>query len=277
MVKYLVTKQEARVFLIYYGFLLLLLPLVIPLSSSSLTLSTAPEFLGFENDFSDVGKVTGSPEIVDFPISSGKKSIECKNGDFVRWDLTTPARTLDLRFNVYWKELPIAANESLTFAGIYGVDYSGWQDISVTDLYCDQNKHRGWILWSGVPSSRGGFVSSDVVYNLQTDRWYNIRIRVDMDKGTYKLFMNEAEIASITNVVIPQDVHIDFFRLGFYTQSDRAFVIYYDDVAVSLLRANESSELSSSYKWFPVHAIGIGLIGVGGYLWWSQKKEKQRK
>jgi hypothetical protein len=276
-VKHLITKQEARVFLIYYGFLLLLLPLVIPPSSSSLTLSTAPKFFGFENDFSDVGKVTGSPDIVDFPVASGRKSIECKNGDYVRWDLTTPARTLDLRFNVSWKQLPIAANESFAFAEIYGIDQSGWQDIAVTSLYCDQTGYRGWNLWSGIPSGRGGFVSSDVVYFLQTDRWYNIRISVDLDKGSRKLYMNEVELASIANVVVPQDVYIDFFRLGVTTQRDTAFVIYYDDVTVSLLNANEPSELSSGYKWLPVHATGIGLIGVGGYLWWSQKKEKQRK
>lgn len=272
----MITKKEAQVFFVYYGFLLLLLPLVIP-PPSSLTLSTTPKILGFENDFSDVGKVTGYPDIVDFPVASGNKSIECQNGDFVRWDLTTPARTLDLRFNVSWKKLPTAADESLTFAGIYGVDQSGWQDISVTNLYCDQNDYRGWILWSGVPSSRSGFVSSDVVYNLQTDRWYNIRIRVDLNNGTYKLFMNEAELASITNVVVPQDVYVDFFRLGFSTQRDTGFIIYYDDVTVSLLSAGEASELSSGYKWLPVNATGMGLIAVGGYLWWSQKKHKQRQ
>jgi hypothetical protein len=277
VVKNLITKQEARVFFIYYGFLLILLPLVIPLSTSSLTLSTTPKFFGFENDFSDVGRVTGSPAIVDFPVASGEKSIECQKGDYVRWDLTTPTRTLDLEFNISWKQLPIATNESFTFAEIYGVDQTGWQDIAVTSLYCDQTGYRGWNLWSGIPSGRGGFVSSDVVYNLQTYRWYNIRISVDLDKGIRKLYMNEVELASITNVAVPRDIYIDFFRLGVTTQRDNSFVIYYDDVAVSLLNANETSELSSDYKWLPVHATGIGLIVVGGYLWWSQKKEKQIK
>jgi hypothetical protein len=276
VVKYLIAKKEARVFFVYYGFLLLLLPLIIP-PSSSFTLSTTPKIFGFENDFSEVCKVTGYPALVDFPVASGNKSIECQNGDYVRWDLTTPARTMDLRFNVSWKQLPIVANETLTFAGIYGLDKSGWQDISVTNLYCDQNEYRGWILWSGVPSGRGGFVSSDVVNDLQTDQWYSIRIIVDLDNGTYKLFMNKTELASITNVVVPQNIYIDFFRLGFSTHSDSGFVIYYDDVTVSLLRADEPSELSSGYKWLPVHATGIGLIAVGGYLWWSQKKEKQKK
>ena len=271
------SKQEARVFFIYYGFLLLLLPLVIPISSSSLTLSTTPMSFGFENDFTDVGKVTGSPDLVDFPVASGKKSIECQSGDYVRWDLTTPARTLDLRFNVYWKQLPISANESLTFAGIYGLDHSGWQDISITRLYCDQNGYRGWILWSGIPSSHGDFVPSDIVYYLQANRWHNISIKVDLDKGFYKLYMNDVELASITNVVVPHDVYIDFLRLGFTSQGNTTFVIYYDDVTVSLLRTAETSELSSGYKWLPVHATGIGLIGVGGYLWLSQKKEKQKK
>ena len=271
------SKQEARVFLIYYGFLLLLLPLVIPLSSSSLTLSTTPMSFGFENYFSDVGKITGSPDLVDFPVASGKKSIECQSGDYVRWDLTTPARTLDLRFNVYWKQLPISANESFTFAGIYGLDHSGWQDISITRLYCDQNGYRGWILWSGIPSAHGDFVPSDVVYYLQANRWYNISIKVDLDKGFYKLYMDGVELASITNVVIPHDVYVDFLRLGFDSQGETPFVIYYDDVTVSLLSATEPSELSSGYKWLPVHAAGIVLIGVGGYLWWSQKKEKQKK
>ena len=89
--------------------------------------------------------------------------------------------------------------------------------------------------------------------------------------------MNEVELASITDVVVSQDVYIDFFILGVSTQGNTAFVIYYDDVTVSLLDANGPSELSSGYKWLPVHATGIGLIGVGGYVWRLQKKEKQKK
>ena len=89
--------------------------------------------------------------------------------------------------------------------------------------------------------------------------------------------MDGVELASITNVVIPHDVYVDFLRLGFDSQGETPFVIYYDDVTVSLLSATEPSELSSGYKWLPVHAAGIVLIGVGGYLWWSQKKEKQKK
>lgn len=268
----MITKKEARVFFVYYGLLLLLLPMVASHFSQSLILSGEAQSFGFEDDFNGVGTVSGSPVIVESPVASGGKAIECRNWDHIQWDLATPVRSMDLAFNISWTKLPTINNESLAFVKIVGEDYSGWQDILVTNFYCDQNGYRGWMLWTGIPSGRGGFVSGNVVYSLETSRWYSIRMTTDLNVGTHKLYMDGVELASISDVDVPEDVYIDFFRLGVTTTGGSGYVVYFDDVTVSLLGNSEQTESTPQYGWLPVQVVGIGLIGFGGYLWCYRKR-----
>ncbi len=272
----MITKKEAWVFMVYYGFLLLLLTMIPVPWSRSLTLSSETKYFGFEDDFNGVGTVSGFPVIVESPVTSGSKAVVCRNGDYIRWDLSTPVKSMDLAFNVSWGKLPTVNNESFAFGEIFGVDYSGWQDILVTSFYCDQTGYRGWNVWTGIPVGRGGFVSSNVVYSLETDQWYTIRMTTDLNNGTHKLYMDGNELAAIKDVVIPEDIYIDFFRLGVTARGDSLFVVYFDDVTVSLLGNSEQTESTPQYGWLPVQVVGIGLIGFGGYLWWLQKKDRQK-
>lgn len=270
-----ITKKEAGVFLVYYGFLLLLLPMVIPPSLSSLTLLTEPKSFGFEDDLISVGKVSGSPVVVTGLAATGKKAVECQNWDYVRWDLEKPTKTLDLSFNVSWAKLPIL-NESFAFCDIFGIADSVWQDILVTSLHSDSTGYRVWNIWTGIPEDRGGFVSSEVVYSLETNRWYNIRMTADLENGAYKIYMNGSLLASITDVMVPEDVYIDFFRLGITPRGETFFTNYYDDITVSLLGAHGQKELTQEYYWLHVQVLGIGLVVVGGYLWWLHHNDWQK-
>ena len=213
----------------------------------------------------------------------------------------------------------------------------------------------GGDLWTDIPRGRGGFISGDVIYALETNRWYAIRMTVDLNTGTYKLYMDGNELASITEVEVPEKVYIDFFRLGVDAKGDTAFTTYYDDVAASLLdptpplqqwslritcsasgstnprgtiNLNDNENLTVNarptsgyvfskwtfdgadystnstvtipaqsvgtqhtlhasfisgvpesnleYNWLPLQAIGLTLIGSGGYLLWSENKLKSR-
>jgi len=150
------------------------------------------------------------------------------------------SKTLDLTFKIYWTKLPTIANESLTFGGIYGEDEGTWQTILAATLYCDKNGYRGWNIWTGTPSGRGGFVPGKVVYALETNRWYTIRMTADLNTGTYKMDMDGTELAAIADVAVPADVYVDFFRLGAGAKGESIFVTYYDDVSVSSLGASPS-------------------------------------
>jgi hypothetical protein len=221
--------------LMYAGFILLLLPMVISAWPSSLTLSKTPPFFGFEDDLTNVHSTHSNPKVVTSPLASGKKAIECQTGDYVRWDLTTPSKTIDLTFKIYWTKLPTVANESLFFGQILGLDKETWQDILSANLYCDQKGYRGGNLWTDIPRGHGGFISGDVICALETNRWYAIRMTVDLNTGTYRLYIDGNELASITEVKVPEKVYIDFFILGVDAKEDSAFTTYYDDVGVSLL------------------------------------------
>ena len=223
----------AGFFLMYAGFTMLLLPMI--MSAGSLSLSDDPRFFGFEHDLDSVSLITGTPTVVNSPFVSGNKAVECQNGDYLRWDLATPSKTLDLTFKIYWTKLPKIANESLIVGEIWGLDAGVWQDIFSTTLYCDLNGYKGWSLWTGIPSGRGSFVSSDVVATLETNRWYTIRITADLNMGTYEIYMDGALLASITDLLVPVDVYVDFFRLGAGVRGDDVFITYYDDVTVSFL------------------------------------------
>jgi hypothetical protein len=221
--------------LMYAGFILVLLPMIISAWPLSLTLSDTPQFFDFEDNLNSVHSTYGNPIVVTSPSASGKKAIECQNGDYVRWDLATPSKTIDLTFNIYWTKLPTIANEILNFGEIWGLDSKTWQGILTLNLYCGPDGYRGWNLWTDIPSPRGGFVSGDVVYGLETNRWYAIRITADLKTGIYKLYMDGTELASITDVKAPEEVYIDFLRLGSRVRGNSTFITYFDDVAVSLL------------------------------------------
>ena len=223
----------AGFFLMYAGFTMLLLPLII--SAGPLSLSDDPQFFGFEDDLNSIGSITGTPTVVDSLFASGNKGVECQNGDYLRWDLAAPSKTLDLTFKIYWTKLPKIAKESFIVGEIWGLDAEMWQDLFSTTLYCDLNGYKGWSLWTGIPSGRSSFISSDVVATLETNRWYTIRITADLNMGTYEVYMNGALLASITDLFVPEDVYVDFFRLGAGVRGDDVFIIYYDDVSVSFL------------------------------------------
>jgi hypothetical protein len=230
----------AGFFLMYAGFILLLLPLII--SAGALSLSNDLQFFGFEDDLNSISSIYGTPTVVTSPFASGSKAVECQNGDYVRWDLATPSKTIDLTFKIYWIKFPTIANESLDVGEILGLDTGTWQDILSVTHYCDPYGYRGWSLWTGIPSGRGSFVSSDVVYGLETNRWYSIRMTADLNTGTYELYMDGIELASITDVIIPADVYVDFFRLGAGAKGDSIFITYYDDVTVSFLGPSPPSQ-----------------------------------
>ncbi len=217
----------------YVGFILLLLPLLI--SAGPLSLSVDPSFFGFEDGLDSVDSITGNPKVVTSLFVSGNMAVECKNGDYLRWNLAIPSKTLDLTFKVYWTRLPIFANQSFIIGEIWGLDKEMWQDIFSTTLYCDLNGYKGWSLWSGVPSGRSSFIWSNVVETLEINRWYTIRITADLNIGTYEIHMNGDLLASISGIFVPEDVYVDFFRLGAGVRGEDIFTIYYDDVSVSLL------------------------------------------
>ena len=219
----------------YTGFILLLLPLIISNWPQSLNLSYTPQTFDFENDLSSIISFYGTPTIVASSVANGSKVIECKNGDYLRWDLRTSSRTIDLTFKTCWMKLPTIANESLRVGEIFGSDGGTQKYISTTTLYCDQNGYKGWSLWTDIPNSRISFVSNDVVFALETNRWYTIRMTANLDMGAYKIYMDGAELASITDVLVPADMYIDFFKLGAESQGASDFVTYFDDVTVSFL------------------------------------------
>ena len=274
----MITKKEAGVFLVYYGCLLLLLPMVMPPLPPSVTLTGTPLTFDFEDDLGSVHNVHGSPTIVGSPVANGSKAVECQGWDSVGWELAKPSKTMDLAFKIYWTKLPTAANESFVVGEIYGEGESGWQDIFTTSLYCDQNGYRGWTLWTGIPSGRGAFVSGDVVYALETSHWYTVRLTADLDSGVYRVYMDGNELAAITDVAVPADIYIDFFRLGGAARGSKVFTNYYDNVIVSLLGAAPASEQrpdpNPGYNWIPVQVTGVAMIGVGGYLLGSHKMRK---
>jgi len=335
--------------LMYAGFTLLLLPMLISLS---LTLSNTPQTFGFEDDLSSVSTVFGTPMPVSSPVASGSKAIECQNGDYVHWNLATPSKTIDLTFKTYWTRFPTIANESLNVGEIWGLEWEKWQGIFGSALYCDPNGYRGWYLWTVIPS-RDGAVSGNVVYALETNRWYTVRMTTDLNTGTFRLYMDRTLLASIMDVEVAADVYVDFFRLGAGARGDSNFTTYYDDVTVSLLSpspppqqwsiritsspggstdpydtinvnagegltvnamqatgyvfskwtldgadystrstvtvppqsagtqhalhatfASTSPEPNPEYNWLPLQVMGLGMIGGGGYVLWSQKKRE---
>jgi uncharacterized repeat protein (TIGR02543 family) len=226
---------RAGFLLMYAGFTLLLLPMIISAWPLSLDLSNAPKTFGFEDNLSSVDSVNGNPTMVASPVASGGKAIECKNGDYVRWNLATPSKTIDLSFKTYWTKFPTIANESLAIGEIFGLNQGNWQDIFIATFYCDQNGYRGLSLWTAIPNGSISFASGEVVYALEINRWYTIRMTADLNTGTYRLYMDGTEVASITDVTVPADVYIDFFRLGVGSRGNSVFTTYYDDVAVSFL------------------------------------------
>jgi len=217
----------------YVGFILLLLPMIS--FAEPLLLSDDPQFFGFEDDLNSISLTYGTPMVVTAPFASGNKAIECQNGDYIRWDLSAPSKTIDLSFKVYWTKLPTNTNESVSVGEIFRLTQETWQTIFTTTLYSDTYGYKGWSLWTDIPSGRGGFISSDIVDTLETKQWYTIRITADLNIGGYEIYMDGVKLASITDVNVPADVYVDFFRLGSSVKGNTLFTTYYDDVTVSLL------------------------------------------
>ncbi|MHA1212595.1 MAG: hypothetical protein ACTSSH_09045, partial [Candidatus Heimdallarchaeota archaeon] len=198
-------------------------------------MSDDPQFFGFEDDLNSISLTYGTPMVVTAPFASGNKAIECQNGDYIRWDLSAPSKTIDLSFKVYWTKLPTNTNESVSVGEIFRLTQETWQTIFTTTLYSDTYGYKGWSLWTDIPSGRGGFISSDIVDTLETKQWYTIRITADLNIGGYEIYMDGVKLASITDVNVPADVYVDFFRLGSSVKGNTLFTTYYDDVTVSLL------------------------------------------
>lgn len=224
----------AGFFLMYVGVALLFLPMIV--SFGFISLSDEPQFFGFEDDLEKVNSIQGTPVVVTSPIVGGKGAVECQNHDYVRWNLNPPSKTLDLVFKILWTKLPTKINQSLIIGEILGIDYSGsWQDIFSTNLFCDLTGYRNWCLWTGIPTGHDKCISSDIVYKLETNRWYSIRMTADLNTGTYRLYLDGILLASLTDILVPADVYIDFFRLGAAVRGEGEFIIYYDDVVASFL------------------------------------------
>ena len=79
-----------------------------------------PQTFGFEDDLNSVDSVYGTPIPVVSPAASEGKAIECQNGDYIRWNLLPPSKTIDLSFKTYWTKFPTIANESLVVGEIFG-------------------------------------------------------------------------------------------------------------------------------------------------------------
>ena len=231
--------------LMYAGFTLLLLPMMISAWPQSLTLTNSPQIFGFEDDLNSVHSISGTPKIIASPRASGSKAVECQSGDHLGWNLAPPSKTIDLSFKVYWTKLPTIANESLTIGEVYKSELEKSPHIFSTNLYCDPKGYRGWSLWSSVPSGHGSFVPSDIVRTLETNRWYSLRITVDLNSGVYKLYMDGVELASIMNGEVLGDTSIYFFRVGSGARGNSSFTTFYDDVVVSSLDSPPPSHLWS--------------------------------
>ena len=225
----------AGFFLMYAGFTLLLLPMIMSALPLSVTLSNTPQTFGFEDDLNSVSTVSGSPTPVASPVASESKAIECQNGDYIHWNLMTPTKTIDITFKTYWVRFPTIANESLSSGEIWRLTEGKWHSLFSAPFYCDANGDRGWYLWTGINYGSSSSVSGEVVYALETNRWYTIRMTADLNTGTFRLYMDRTLLASIMNVEVPADHYIDFFILGAGAQGDSNFTTYYDDVTVSLL------------------------------------------
>lgn len=219
----------------YAGFIMLFWPMIISAWAPSLVLSNTPQIFSFEDDLNSVSSTSGTPTVVDSPSGSKRKVVECQNGEYIRWDLARPSKTIDLTFKIYWTKFPTIVNETLSVGEIWGLNDEIWQLIFGTTILCNRYGNREWNIGTGIPIAYYNPVSSDVVYALETNRWYTIRMTADLITGTYRLYLDAIELASITDILIPDDVYIDFFRLGAGAQGTTAFVTYYDDVAASFL------------------------------------------
>ena len=221
--------------LMYAGFTLLLLPMIMSALPLSVTLSNTPQTFGFEDDLNSVSTVWGTPMPVIYPAASETKAIECQNGDYIHWNLIPPSKTIDLTFETYWTKFPTTANESLSTGEIWRTIEGKWHGLFSATFYCDANGDRGWYLWTGINYGSSSSVPDEVVYALETNRWYTIRMTADLNTGTFRLYIDRTLIASIMDIEVATDIYIDFFVLGASAIGDSDFTTYYDDVTVSLL------------------------------------------
>ena len=73
--------------------------------------------------------------------------------------------------------------------------------------------------------------------------------------------MDGIELASITDVEVPADLYVDFFRLGVGSRENGVFITYYDDINISLLGqsppANQWSVRITSTLGGSTNPVGI--------------------
>jgi hypothetical protein len=221
--------------------------------------------------------ILGVPTVVAWPVAIGSKAVECQNGDIIAWKLGTHSKTIDLSFKTYLTKLPTIANESLSIGEFWSVDAGGWQCLLSSVFYCDNSGYRGWHIWTGVPSGRVGRISADILNTLETNRWYTMRMTADLNTGTYKMYMDGTELASITDVEVPSNVYVNFFRVGGIAYGDRNLTTYYDDVTVSLLTTiiPEPESVAPEYNWVSLQVLGLVMIVGSGYVMWPKKKSEE--
>ena len=72
-----ITRKNLRIgigfFLMYAGFILLLLPMIT--FAGPLSLSNDPQFFSFEDDLNSISSTQGTPMVVTSPFASGSKAI----------------------------------------------------------------------------------------------------------------------------------------------------------------------------------------------------------
>jgi hypothetical protein len=92
----------------------------------------------------------------------------------------------------------------------------------------------------------------------------------DLNAGTYRLYMDGVLLASLTDILVPPEVYIDFFRLGANVRRGGEFIIYYDDVGASNLDSSPnvnqwSLRITTSVGGSP-HPSGKLTLGEGESL-----------
>jgi Concanavalin A-like lectin/glucanases superfamily len=272
------TKSIVGLMLVYYGFLLLLLPPMF--SPSFLTLSKEPQTFGFEDDLSSVDTIGGRPMIVASPVAEGGKAVECQNDDYLRWNLSPVSRTLNISFTAYWTNFPQTPNapfEALNFFEVH--IHHGWDtQLAVLGFYRSSDGSKSAKIWTGV-GSQSAFVDRATVYAIKTGTWHTNRFTMNTDTGEIKWYLDGTEVAAVVGNEGLSAYDIESFVIGSLPQnSTDAFKTYYDDITVSTLATSKpqpnsyAPKVGVEYGKLLVQVIGLCVIGCGVYVWWSRKK-----
>jgi len=271
------TKGRVGLLLVYYGFLLLLLPPMF--SPLYLTLSEKPQIFGFEDDLSSVDTLGGNPTTVTSPVAEGSKAVECHDDDYLQWNLSPMGRTLNISFRVCWTNFPstpTAPFEAFNFFEVNDPDLKA--NLALLGFYCGSDGSKSAKIYTGV-GSQNAFVERATVYGIETSIWHAIRFTMNLDAGEIKWYLDGTEIAAVVGNEGLSAYDIGSFRMGSLPQnSNDVFKTYYDGISVSTLVA--AQPLPNSYVpkasvesgKLLLQVIGLGVIGGGVYVWLSRKK-----